>query len=79
MTSFSLSEESKKILIKRVKSLCWRAGSMLAALFVDFVLQNIGLVDMPASIAVLLGLVLGEISKFLNSNLREIRASGGAQ
>lgn len=74
MALFSLSEENKVVLIKRSKSLVWRAGAMLAVLLVDFVAENLGLFDMPGSLSVLLGLVLGEVSKFLNKKPR-----GGGQ
>lgn len=62
-----LSQENKVILSKRGKSFLWRAGMMLAALAVDFVLENIGLFSLRPEIVVVVGLVLGEISKQLNS------------
>jgi len=70
---FSLSEQSKIVLIKRFKSLVWRLGIVSAVFLVDFAIQNLGLFDMPNGISILLGLVLAEVSKFLNSNLKTLR------
>ena len=62
-----MSKESKQVLIKRLKSLSWRAGMMIAAIVVDFLISNIGLFELPDVLTVVLGLMLGEISKYLNS------------
>ncbi len=62
-----LNEENKEILLKRTKSLAWRAGMMLAALVVGFVTENLGLLNLPQEAVVVLGLVLGEVSKYLNN------------
>ena len=62
--------ENKLILKKRLKSLAWRAGMMLAALSVDFWLENLGLLSLNGQVTVFLGLVLGEISKWLNKNYK---------
>ena len=52
----------------RFKSFAWRAGMMLAALAVSFVLDNMELLHITGEIQVVLGLVLGEVSKYLNRN-----------
>lgn len=62
-----MSKESKEVLIKRLKSLSWRVGMMLAAIVVDFLITNIGLFELPDVLTVVLGLMLGEVSKYLNS------------
>ena len=62
-----MSEENKIVFVKRLKSLLWRAGMMTSALAVDFVLENLGLFALPQSAIVILGLVLGEVSKHLNT------------
>lgn len=62
--------ENKQIIIKRSKSLLWRAGMMIAALLVNFALDNLGLFNMSDSVVVVLGLILGEISKQLNSKAK---------
>lgn len=54
-------------LIKRLKSLAWRAGMMGLATVVAFFLDNINLLELSPLATTLLGLVLGEISKALNT------------
>jgi len=54
-------------LIKRVKSFAWRAGMMGAAAVIAFSLDNIQLLELSPLATTLLGLVLGEISKHLNT------------
>lgn len=61
-----MSAENKAILINRLKSLSWRVGMMLGAVLVDFAIANIGLFNMPDGVVAVLGLVLGEVSKYLN-------------
>ena len=38
-----LSEENKKILVKRLKSLAWRVGNVVALLLVNFIADSIGI------------------------------------
>lgn len=52
----------------RFKSFLWRAGMMLIALAVDFTLANLELFNMNPQITVVLGMVLGEVSKYLNQS-----------
>lgn len=59
--------ENKQILINRLKSFAWRAGMMVVALGVDFAIQNLGLLNLPNEITVVSGLILGEVSKYLNT------------
>lgn len=40
---------------------------MIAAIVVDFLITNIGLFELPDVVTVVLGLTLGEVSKYLNS------------
>ena len=58
---------NKEALLKRAKSFAWRGGMMLAALFLDFLAQSLGDVNLNPQITVVLGLVLGEVSKQLNT------------
>jgi len=51
---------------KRLKSFCWRGGMMLLAVAVDFTANNLADFQFPVGVTVVLGLVLGEISKALN-------------
>ena len=54
-------------LTKRLKAFGWGMGTMLAAAIVDYTAANIGMFDMPEVAVVVLGLVLREITKFLNT------------
>lgn len=58
---------NKEALLNRGKSFLWRAGMMLAAIAVDFGVQSLGDFNLSPEVVVVLGLVLGEVSKYLNS------------
>lgn len=53
--------------IKRLKSLLWRLAMMVLAVVVDFLAQNLAGFNLSPSVTVVLGLLLGELSKYLNS------------
>ncbi len=55
------------VLKNRLKSFAWRLGMMIVAACVNFTLANIGDFHMGAQTTVIVGLVLGEISKYLNT------------
>jgi hypothetical protein len=57
----------KEQLIKRLKSFLWRAGMVALAAFLAYAAENIGLLELSPQATVIIGLVLGEISKFLNT------------
>lgn len=57
----------KSALRKRVESFLWRIGMMTAAFIVTAVADNIGMLEFSPVVTTVLGLVLGEISKALNS------------
>lgn len=50
---------------KRFKSWYWRTGMMVLAGFLDLVVREISQLNMPNGVTVLVGLVLGEISKHI--------------
>lgn len=54
-------------LVKRLKSLLWRAGMMGVAIALTFIIDNLAELQLNPGITVFLGLVLGEISKYLNT------------
>jgi hypothetical protein len=58
----------KEQIIKRFKSLAWRLGAIIAVFvitaFQEEIMPLLGLSD---SVKVVLGLVLGEVTKYLNS------------
>ena len=62
-----MSEENKAIFINRFKSLLWRIGTMIGAVVVAFISDNIGLFELPLWAVGILGLILGEITKWLNT------------
>jgi hypothetical protein len=64
-----LSQENKEILIKRLKSLAWRTGSVVAVAILAFISENVGLWDIPVSAQMFIGLIAGEITKVLNSRV----------
>lgn len=41
---------------------------LVVALTIDWLIANIGLFEMPTGITVVLGLILGEVSKYLNQS-----------
>lgn len=57
----------KEQLLKRFKSFAWRLGGMVAIASFSFLAENIGLFGLPLQIQVVLGLVAGEVTKFLNN------------
>jgi len=61
-----ITPENKAILMKRFKSLVWRLAMMAGAILVDFILANLGLLDLSTPVVGFIGLVLGEVSKYLN-------------
>lgn len=51
----------------RLKSFGWRLGMMIAAVVVDQLLVELASFNLGTSTTVILGLFLGEVSKFLNT------------
>tara|TARA_R110000868_G_scaffold312482_1_gene573407 strand:+ start:933 stop:1127 length:195 start_codon:yes stop_codon:yes gene_type:complete len=62
-----MTKKNKQIYLNRIKSFSWRLGMMALALTVSFFLENIDLLSLPAEAKIILGLVLGEVSKYLNT------------
>ena len=54
-------------LSKRLKSLAWRTFMMSFATAIAFIGENLNLLELSPGITVVLGLFLGEVSKFLNT------------
>jgi hypothetical protein len=65
-----MTSENQSQLVKRFKSLLWRAAMMGLALLVEFALNNLGLLDLSPQLTVVIGLVLGEVSKWINTGLK---------
>ncbi len=53
--------------VKRFKSFAWRLGMALVVVVIDFTATNIGMFDLSPAVVGVLSLVLGEISKQLNT------------
>lgn len=51
----------------RFKSFYWRMGMMILAGFIDLTLQSLTDFMLAPTTTVVLGLILGEISKYINS------------
>ena len=62
-----LSEENKIKLIKRFKSFAWRTGGMVAVMGLEFMAVNLELFDLPMVLTVILGLAVGELTKYYNT------------
>lgn len=52
---------------RRVKSLLWRALMMGLATLVTYIVENLSVLELSPQVTVVLGLVLGEVSKWLNT------------
>ncbi len=56
-------------MVKRIKSLLWRAGMMGVATVLAFIAENVGILEFSPTITAVVGLVFGEISKMLNTRV----------
>jgi hypothetical protein len=62
-----MTKKNKQIYINRLKSFAWRLGMMALALTSTFLLENLDLLQLAPEAKIILGLLLGELSKFLNT------------
>ncbi len=62
-----MSKELKAQFVSRLKSLAWRAGSMLVIGILAFVLDNATALSIPSWGVMALGLISGEVTKWLNT------------
>lgn len=58
---------NKELLTARFKSFVWRLGGMAAVALLAFLADNLGLFGLGTETQVVLGLVLGEVTKYLNT------------
>lgn len=61
------NETNKEIFIKRLKSFGWRLGGMLVGAGLSFAAENIGLLHLDPQYIALIGLVIGELTKYFNT------------
>ena len=57
--------------VNRFKSLFWRAGAMGAVVGIGYLAQEVKSFELDPVVVVALGLILGEVTKFLNSYLSQ--------
>jgi hypothetical protein len=55
---------------KRLQSFLWRTGMMVLAVVVTYAMSEIKLLNLNPTITVIIGLILGEVSKFLNTETK---------
>jgi len=65
-----MDKKNEKIIERRIKSFIWRAGMVGLAAIIDFLLNSLMSIEIPNQYVVLAGLVLGEISKWLNNGYK---------
>lgn len=70
-----MSETTKQIIISRIKSFAWRLGGYIAVALLAWVLDTLTAIGVDPAIITVVALVVGEITKFINVNLPEIRAN----
>ena len=56
-------------LTKRFKSFAWRIGMMTLAFVLTVSADNLGMLELNPAFTVILGLVFGEVSKAINTEL----------
>lgn len=66
-----MSEELKRNLIKRLKSLGWRTGCFAIVGLIAIILDNLAGLELPPVAVAVIGLVLGELTKAINNNLNK--------
>jgi hypothetical protein len=64
-----MSNENKDIFVKRLKSFIWRLGAVVLVAVLSFTAESLGLFGLSTQTEVVLGLILGEVTKYINSNL----------
>lgn len=62
----------KEQFIKRGKSLLWRIGMMTLAFSLAFASENLASLPVSPEVTVVIGLILGEVSKYVNNALHEL-------
>ena len=70
-----MKETTKQIIISRLKSFAWRLGGYIATALLAWVVETLTAIGIDPAIVAIVALVVGEITKFININLQEIRAN----
>lgn len=66
-----MDQTLKEKLISRIKSFAWRIGMMTVAFVIAIILENVNLLHLSPAITGVIGLALGEVSKFVNNYINE--------
>jgi len=64
-----MDKQNKDKLVRRFKSFVWRLGAVIAVASANFLAENLGLFGLSTQVQIVLGLILGEVTKFLNSKV----------
>lgn len=62
-----MTQENKQILVNRLKSFAWRLGGFVVVGTVGFLADNLSLFQLSPQTTVVAGLLLGELTKYLNT------------
>lgn len=60
--------ENRENIVKRLKSLLWRAGCMGAVATINAIVENLSGLGLPVMVQTMIGLSLGEVTKWINTN-----------
>lgn len=71
-----MTPTQKSIIVSRLKSLAWRIGGMAVVFGINWVANNLGMFNLSPTLTILAGLVLGEITKFINVQLQPFLTDG---
>jgi hypothetical protein len=61
-----MSEQVKN----RLKSFAWRTGVMVVVALLNAISTNLGLLELPTPYVVFIGLILSEVTKYLNTYVK---------
>ena len=67
MYLITMTEETKKVLVNRLKSFAWRLGSYIFVALLAFISDNLGLFNLNPATQTIVALILGEVTKALNT------------
>lgn len=70
-----IMEPVKSQFLTRLKSLLWRTGAMIVVIFISAVLDNMGALHITGQTAVFVGLIGGEITKYLNNLYQDAKTN----
>lgn len=55
----------------RILSFIWRTGDIAAVAAINYIAANLGYFNLPVTVVAVLGLILGEITKYLNKQAEQ--------